>query len=74
MKYILASKSPRRKQLLHRLLKKFIVESADIDESYPSNIKFSQIPISIAQKKKQLQFKKNMIKIAVSLLQIQLLF
>lgn len=51
MKYILASKSPRRKQLLHRLLKKFIVESADIDESYPSNIKFSQIPISIAQKK-----------------------
>ena len=73
MKYILASKSPRRKQLLHRLLKKFIVESADIDESYPSNIKFSQIPISIAQKK-QSQFKKDMSRIVVSLLQIQLLF
>ena len=51
MRYILASKSPRRKQLLHRLLKNFIIESADIDESYHSNIKTSQIPIDIAQKK-----------------------
>ncbi len=51
MNYILASQSPRRKQLLKILLPHFEIESADVDESFDSSMKTTQIPIYIAQKK-----------------------
>ena len=51
-KIILASNSPRRKELLKGLDIDFEVRIIpDIDESYPSNIPLKEIPSFIAQKK-----------------------
>ncbi len=36
---ILASKSPRRKELLSLITENFVVKTADVDESLPNNIK-----------------------------------
>ena len=38
MKYILASKSPRRKELLSEIIKEFEIITAEVDESLPSDI------------------------------------
>ncbi len=48
---ILASKSPRRKQLLNELGIKFNVVTRSVDESYPSNLKNEQVAIYLANKK-----------------------
>lgn len=49
--YILASKSPRRQELLHSLGIKFLVISNDIDESYPDNLTKEEIPVFLAELK-----------------------
>jgi len=48
---ILASKSPRRKQLLEELGIKFRVEIMDVDESFPEQMNAADIPIFLAEKK-----------------------
>ena len=50
-KVILASQSPRRKELLHLAEIEFDVIVADTDESYPSGLSFEEIAIHIAKNK-----------------------
>lgn len=48
---ILASQSPRRKQLLEMANLRFEVQVANTNEDYPSHLSFTQIPIFIAKEK-----------------------
>ncbi|MDR2840928.1 MAG: Maf-like protein [Paludibacter sp.] len=48
---VLASKSPRRQELLSGLNINFRVENVDCDERYPENLKAEQIPVYIAKLK-----------------------
>ncbi|MFM2387422.1 MAG: hypothetical protein RL660_2179 [Bacteroidota bacterium] len=48
---ILGSASPRRQQLLQQAEIEFTVHTADIDESYPSDLETELVPIYIAQNK-----------------------
>lgn len=48
---ILASKSPRRQQLLDDLGLKFSIQSMDIDEVFPENLEMTEIPVYLAEKK-----------------------
>ncbi|HKM94652.1 MAG TPA: Maf family nucleotide pyrophosphatase [Prolixibacteraceae bacterium] len=57
-KIILASKSPRRKQLLEELGIKFEVKTIDTDESYPAELLTDKIAEYLAIKK-AIPFKKN---------------
>lgn len=50
---ILASKSPRRRQLLQELGLEFEVVTKDVDESYPSHLQREAVAEYIAQKKAQ---------------------
>ena len=50
-KVILASQSPRRRELLHLAEIEFEVIVADTDESYPSGLSFNEIAIYIAKNK-----------------------
>ncbi|HEY0299540.1 MAG TPA: Maf family protein [Arachidicoccus sp.] len=50
-KIILASKSPRRKQLLEQAEITFEIITADTDESYPSDLSVEQVPVFIAEQK-----------------------
>lgn len=51
MEVILASNSPRRKQLLKQIYDNFKVCPSNIDESYDSSLAIEQIPVYIASKK-----------------------
>lgn len=51
MKYILASQSPRRKQLLEMAEIDFKIQVSATDETYPNGLEIEQIPIHIAQQK-----------------------
>lgn len=52
VKVLLASNSPRRRELLGLILPEFtIAESRDVDESYPSGLKADEVPVVISQKK-----------------------
>ena len=46
--YILASKSPRRSQLLHSLGIEFEVKTREVDEIYPDNLSKAEIPVFLA--------------------------
>ena len=48
---ILASKSPRRKELLKLMGLTFSVEIKEVDESYPDTLNASEIAVHIAEKK-----------------------
>ncbi|MNJ93146.1 Septum formation protein Maf [compost metagenome] len=48
---ILASKSPRRQELLNLMGLKFSVELKDVDESYPETLSAPEIAVYIAEKK-----------------------
>jgi septum formation protein len=48
---ILASQSPRRKQLLEQLDLPFTVKTKNTDESFPDHLKAQEIPIYLSQKK-----------------------
>lgn len=50
-KIILASRSPRRKQLLELAEIDFEIICADTDESYPTDLKVEDIPVHIALQK-----------------------
>ena len=49
--YILASKSPRRNQLLESLGIKFRVIIKDVEETYPNNLAREEIPVFLAELK-----------------------
>lgn len=48
---ILASKSPRRQELLNLMGYSFKVELKDVDESYPKNLSPAEIAVYISEKK-----------------------
>lgn len=50
-KIILASQSPRRRLLLEGMGFKFEVIHADIEEVFPENLKITEVPVFLAQKK-----------------------
>src|SRR5680860_1795841 len=51
--YILASKSPRRQQLLHSLGIEFQVKLKDVEEHYPESLPKEEIPVYLAVLKSQ---------------------
>lgn len=50
-RYILASGSPRRRELLGGLGVEFEVHPLDVDESYPNEMKGIEVPLYLAEKK-----------------------
>ena len=50
-KLILASKSPRRQQLLKELGLQFEIRTKDTDESFPKHLKAQEIPLYLCRKK-----------------------
>jgi septum formation protein len=57
--YILASKSPRRQQLLESLGIPFTVKTYDIEENYPNNLAKEEIPVYLSVLKTE-PFKKEL--------------
>ena len=57
-KFILASASPRRKELLSIYIKDFKIMPADIEETVPSNIALEDAPLYIAKEKAAAVFDK----------------
>ena len=57
-KFILASASPRRKELLSIYIKDFKIMPADIEETVPSNIALEDAPLYIAKEKATAVFNK----------------
>lgn len=57
--YILASKSPRRQELLHSLGVNFQIISKEVVENYPSNLTKEEIPVFLAELKSK-SFIKNL--------------
>lgn len=57
-KFILASASPRRKELLSIYVKDFKIIPADIDETVPNNIDLENTPLYIAKEKAAAVFDK----------------
>lgn len=49
--YILASKSPRRQELLHKLGINFEIVIKEVEESFPEYLKKEEIPVFLAQLK-----------------------
>lgn len=49
--YILASKSPRRQQLLKSLGIDFQVQQKEVDENFPENLNINEIPVYLAKLK-----------------------
>ena len=54
---ILASSSPRRKELLENLQLSFITVSSDVDESYDPNWNPHQIVMELSHERRRLFFK-----------------
>ncbi len=50
---ILASKSPRRHEILVQMGIDFLVRTKDVDESYPSHLKPEEVAVYISEKKAQ---------------------
>ncbi|MBE9388284.1 Maf family protein [Vagococcus salmoninarum] len=59
MAIILASQSPRRKELLGKIVKKFQTMPAEIDESVVGEVSPEEYVLDMAQKKAQLICKRN---------------
>ena len=57
--YILASKSPRRQELLHLLGINFRVILTEVEENYPGNLSKEEIPVFLAELKSK-SFIKNL--------------
>lgn len=51
MKVILASKSPRRRELLSELFEKFDIKTADVDESLPAGLEIAKAVEILAKRK-----------------------
>lgn len=51
IKVLLASKSPRRRELLKMLDVEFEIVEADVEESFPSTLAAEEVPVFLAKKK-----------------------
>ncbi len=51
--YILASKSPRRQELLKLIIPEFEVRLKDVDETFPENLLKEEIPVYLSELKAQ---------------------
>lgn len=51
LQVVLASKSPRRKELLRHLIPHFEVRTKEIEEVYPSNLAVEEVPVFLARLK-----------------------
>lgn len=51
LKYVLASQSPRRQDLLAKAGYQFEVRTRQVDEAYPSEMMLETVPVFLAQKK-----------------------
>ena len=60
MNIILASNSPRRKELLKKIFAKFEIVVSNIKEDYPQNLSCDQIRIYLAIKKAENVYGKNL--------------
>ena len=49
--FILASNSPRRKEILNQAGFQFSVLPSDVDESFPSEMKAQEVPVMLAERK-----------------------
>ena len=58
-KIILASQSPRRKQLLEWAEIPFDIITSNADESFPEDLHVDEVPVFIARKKALVSSKKN---------------
>ncbi len=56
---ILASSSPRRKELLQNLRLQFQISSSDADETFDSKLSPSEVVMELAQRKAQAVFQEN---------------
>lgn len=65
MKYILASASPRRKELLKYIIENFECIPADIEETFPENISVFEAPEYLALKKAEYIAQENRDKIII---------
>lgn len=59
MSFILASASPRRKELLRLITDDFTVKTADVDETVPKDIDIFDAPVYLALKKAKAVAEKN---------------
>ena len=48
---VLASKSPRRQELLKQITEEFIIDVSDVIEKIPSNCKKQNVPIHLAKQR-----------------------
>ncbi|MEH7417124.1 Maf family protein [Neobacillus drentensis] len=56
---ILASSSPRRKELLENLHLSFAISSSDVDESFDPSLSPEEVVMELAERKAQVVFQKN---------------
>ena len=56
---ILASSSPRRKELLENLRLTFAISSSDVDESFEPGLSPEEVVMELAHRKAEIIFKKN---------------
>ena len=56
---VLASKSPRRKQLLKEVFDTFDIDVSNIEEKCPDNIKTTEVPVFLAKIKAEDVFQRN---------------
>jgi septum formation protein len=49
--FILASNSPRRKEILTQAGFQFSVLPSDVDESFPADMKAQEVPVMLAERK-----------------------
>ena len=73
MNIILASKSPRRKELLNKIISNFKIVEANIEEDYDSSLKLTKIPETIALNKAlkvQEEYKNDLIIAADTIVEI----
>ncbi|MBM7653033.1 Maf family protein [Neobacillus cucumis] len=56
---ILASSSPRRKELLENLRLSFSISSSEVDESFDSKLTPEEVVMELAERKAQVVFQKN---------------
>ena len=56
---VLASKSPRRQELLKQITEDFIIDVSDVIEKIPSNCKKQNVPMHLAKQKAVDVFKRH---------------
>jgi len=65
-KYILASASPRRKELLTRIVDNFEVVVSNIEERIPHSLSYLQVPVYLAKQKGKSIYKKHQDSIVIA--------